>query len=33
VVPAAPPEPESNPEEDMVRLLTDKLGARPIIKR
>jgi DNA polymerase-3 subunit gamma/tau len=30
---AAPPEPESNPEEDMVKLLTDKLGARPIIKR
>jgi DNA polymerase III subunit gamma/tau len=30
---APAPEPESNPEEDMVRLLTDKLGARPIIKR
>ncbi|MFC4854534.1 DNA polymerase III subunit gamma and tau [Actinophytocola glycyrrhizae] len=30
---APPPEPERNPEEDMVRLLTDKLGARPITKR
>jgi DNA polymerase-3 subunit gamma/tau len=28
--PVAPPEPERNPEEDMVKLLTDKLGARPI---
>ena len=27
---AQAPEPESNPEEDMVKLLTDKLGARPI---
>jgi DNA polymerase-3 subunit gamma/tau len=28
---AAPPEP--NPEEELVKLLTDKLGARPIEKR
>ncbi|MGB3440777.1 MAG: DNA polymerase III subunit gamma/tau, partial [Actinophytocola sp.] len=31
-VPPAPV-PESNPEEDMVKLLTDKLGARPINNR
>ena len=28
--PPPEPEPERNPEEDMVKLLTDKLGARPI---